>query len=221
MAKNSEELYDDDIVTEVILEDDKSARGREVANSTEIDKKWKEALIPVYDYVDFNDSTVFLVGEIHEQTLFDVIARIRAILYARPEEKKNDPINLFINSPGGNVYEAFGIIDYLNTLPVKVNTICRGIAASAAALLLVNGTGQRVASKNSTIMVHEISSFSHGTTSNVKSNTKHLEWLEDVMYKMLGEKTKKDIDFWKKEMSRDYYLSPEQALELGVIDKII
>ena len=110
--------------------------------------------------LDYEDSVIFLSDEIAEHTLTDFIIRMRSLLQNRKD--KTAPINLMINSPGGDIYEMFGIIDYIESLDVKVNTICRGRAMSAAALVLASGTGQRVASKRTTIMLHEGSSVHIG-----------------------------------------------------------
>jgi ATP-dependent Clp protease protease subunit len=103
----------------------------------------------------------------------------------RDDDKKNDPINIIINSDGGDVYEALGMIDFIQSLDVKVNTICRGRAMSAAALLLCAGTGTRAASKNSTIMFHEISSGIYGKSSDMKANVQHTEKLEEILINII------------------------------------
>jgi ATP-dependent Clp protease protease subunit len=115
--------------------------------------KWKEATTQMDYGIDVEASTILLFGEIMDGSLYDIITRIRAILHMRKDENKNDPINLIINSDGGSVYEALGIIDYMQSLDVKVNTICRGRAMSAAALILCAGTGVRVASQYSTLVL--------------------------------------------------------------------
>ena len=139
----------------------------------------------------------------------------------RGEEKKNDPINVVINSDGGDVYEALGMIDFMQSLNIKVNTICRGRAMSAAALLLCAGTGNRVASKNSTIMFHEISSGIYGKSSDMKANVQHTEKLEEILINIITSNSKRDSLFWKDKILKDYYLSPEEAIDLGIIDTII
>ena len=174
------------------------------------------------DYgIDVNASSVLLFGEIMDGTLYDLITRIRAILHMRDESKKDDPINLVINSTGGSVYEALGIIDYIQSLDVKVNTIVRGCAMSAAALILCSGTGVRAASKNSTIMFHEMSSDIYGKSSDMKANVQHMEKLEDILLDIMNKNSKKDVEWWKTTTIKDFYITPKEALELGVIDTII
>jgi len=183
--------------------------------------RWKEALAQMDYGLDVESSTIYLFGDIADGTLYDFTLKIKAIIHMRGEEKKNEPINVVINSDGGDVYEALGMIDYIQALNVKVNTICRGRAMSAAALLLCSGTGVRAASKNSTIMFHEISSGIYGKSSDMKANVQHTEKLEEILINIITMNSKKDSVFWKDKILKDYYLSPEEALELGVIDNII
>ena len=183
--------------------------------------RWKEALAQMDYGIDVESSTIYLFGDIADGTLYDFTLKIKAIIHMRGEEKKNDPINVVINSDGGDVYEALGMIDFMQSLNIKVNTICRGRAMSAAALLLCAGTGNRVASKNSTIMFHEISSGIYGKSSDMKANVQHTEKLEEILINIITSNSKQDSLFWKDKILKDYYLSPEEAIELGIIDTII
>lgn len=174
------------------------------------------------DYgVNINDSVVYLHGDIQLGYLFDIISKFRIIMANRPEEKQNDPINLLINSNGGDVYEALGIIDYIESLSVPVNVIARGRAMSAAAMILCSGTGLRAASKNTTIMVHEASAEIFGKSADIKSNAAHIDDLEEDFYAMMERRTKKDATFWKLACRKDFYMNAESAMEYGLIDKII
>lgn len=187
----------------------------------DIPVKWKEATTQIDYGFDVESSSVFLFGEIMDGTLYDIMTRIRGIIHMRDEQYKNSPINMIINSGGGSVYEALGIIDYIQSLDVKVNTIVRGCAMSAAALILCAGTGTRAASQNSTIMFHEISSDIYGKSSDMKANVQHMEKLEEILLGILKSNSKKDIEFWKNVTIKDYYITPNDALDLGVIDTII
>ena len=169
--------------------------------------------------VDYNDSIIFLNDDITDNTLTDLIIRMRSLLQNR--DNKKAPVNLMINSPGGDIYEMFGIIDYLESLDVKVNTICRGRAFSAAAIILVCGTGTRMMSKRSTVMFHQSSSFLGGKMSDITAYLDNVKNLEKVIYSMLAEKTKKDAEWWKNKMRSDMFLTAEELLEIGVIDQII
>ncbi len=169
--------------------------------------------------VDYNDSIIFLNDDITDSTLTDLIIRMRSLLQNR--EDKKAPVNLMINSPGGDVHEMLGIIDYIESLDVKVNTICRGRAFSAAAIILACGTGSRMMSKRSTVMFHQSSSFLGGKMSDISAYLDNVKNIEKTIYDILAEKTNKDQSWWKDNMKTDLYLTAEQLKEFNVIDEII
>ena len=175
--------------------------------------------------VDFKDSVIYLDTEIMEHTLIDFIIKVRSILDYRTTESfkgdKDAPINLILNSPGGDIHEMLGLIDYIDTLQVKVNIICRGKALSAAAIILVCATGQRMVSKNSTIMFHQASSFVNGKLSDITATIEYVKKIETDLYTLLAEKTKKEAHWWEAHMKSDLFLTANEALNLGVIDTII
>jgi ATP-dependent Clp endopeptidase proteolytic subunit ClpP len=179
----------------------------------------------IFDEIDYgfniDESVVYLHGDIQLGNLFDFISKVRIILANRPEEKKNDPINLLLNSNGGDVYEALGIIDYIESLSVPVNIIARGRAMSAGAMILCCGTGVRAASKSTTIMVHEASAEIFGKSADIKANADHIDELEEDFYKIMANKTKQDEEFWRKACRKDFYMSAIKAKELGLIDEVI
>jgi ATP-dependent Clp protease protease subunit len=214
-----EDFYDNDNNEEVFKEETYVAKAKDVEN--DIPVKWKEATTQMDYGIDVNTSSILLFGEIMDGSLYDVTIRIRAILHMRDESKKDDPINIIINSDGGSVYEALGIIDFIQSLDVKVNTICRGRAMSAAALILCAGTGIRAASKNSTIMFHEISSDIYGKSSDMKANVQHMEKLENILLDIICTNSKQNEDFWKTSTIKDFYITPKEAIDLGVIDTVI
>ena len=203
-------------------ESNTSSAGEEVYYEDDLEKKhlYKE----IEFAVDVEDSVVYMIGEIEDFGLYDFMVRCRAIIRNR-EEGDNSPINVIIDSVGGDVYEMFGIIDYIESLEknsdIKVNTICRGKAMSAAAMILACGTGKRLASKRSTIMIHEGSSMQAGKSSDLKAAHKYNAHLEDMANAILGEKTTKDKKFWSEHTKTDLYLSSKDAQKLGVIDGII
>jgi len=169
--------------------------------------------------LDYEDSVIFINDEITDHTLTDFIIRMRSLLQHRAD--KTAPINLMINSPGGDIYEMFGIIDYLESLDVKVNTICRGRAFSAAAIILTCGTGTRMMSKRSTVMFHQSSSFLGGKMSDITAYLDNVKSLEKIIYSMLAEKTEKDAEWWKNKMRSDTFFSAEELIAIGVIDQVI
>ena len=171
--------------------------------------------------IDYDDSVVYLNDDITEMSLVDFMIKVSSIINTRSEDKKNNPINIIINSPGGDIYDMLGIIDYIETLSVKVNTICRGKALSAAAIILACGTGTRMMSKRSTVMFHQSSSFLSGKMSDISAYLDNIKTLETTVYDLLGSKTKQDANWWKNQMKTDFFLSPEKLVEYGVIDQII
>jgi ATP-dependent Clp endopeptidase proteolytic subunit ClpP len=175
--------------------------------------------------IELDDAVVYLNDEIEGHTLFDLMIRIRRILkYRQSKDFKGDlngPINLMINSPGGDIHEMMGIVDYIRSVDVKINTICRGKAFSAASIILTCGTGTRMVSKNSTIMFHQASSMISGKLTDVTATVDFVKQVEQDVYNLLAEKTKKDANWWKDQMRTDMYLTSDQALELGVVDTII
>lgn len=176
-----------------------------------------------FDYgLDTGSNIILIQDEIGMGLLFDVVSKVRLLRKINPEM---DSITILLNSPGGDVVETLGLIDYIRTLKdndgIKTNIVCRGSAMSAAALLLAAGTGLRAASKHSKIMVHQLSSFTAGKLSDIKSNAKFAEQLEDDCNTIMEECTNKDKTWWEENQQNDYFLSAKDALELGIIDKII
>jgi ATP-dependent Clp protease protease subunit len=204
----------------------KSLYGDEKIKSKSRKKELEEKdLDSIYNEIDYGfsieDSIIYLHGDIMLGNLFDFISKVRLILANRPEEKSKDPINVLLNTNGGDVYEALGIIDYIESLEVPVNVIARGRVMSAGAMILCAATGTRAASKLTTIMVHEASAEIFGKTADIKANADHIDELEEDFYRMMAVKTKHNEEFWKKACRKDYYMSASKALELGLIDQII
>jgi ATP-dependent Clp protease protease subunit len=175
-----------------------------------------------FDYgIDINDNVILIQDEITQGLTFDFIGKVRLLRKINPSLTT---VTLLLNSGGGDVVETLGLIDYIQSLKsegIAVNIVCRGMAMSAAALLLASGTGLRAASKHSKIMVHQLSSFAAGKLSDIKSNAKFAEQLEDDCNTLMAEFTKKDKKWWEQHQQNDYFLTSEEALELGIIDKII
>ena len=157
--------------------DDKPAPTRKEEVKQETSNK--ETFNEITYAFDIPDSVIYLVGEIDGFTLFDMMTRIRTILNNRTEENADQPINMIINSEGGCVYEMLAIVDYMKSLAVPINTICRGKAFSAAAVILANGTGTRYASKHSTIMFHQSSAWLQGKQADVKASIHHVSEIDD------------------------------------------
>ena len=176
-----------------------------------------------FDYgIDTQDNVIIIEGEIQSVMTFDVISKSRLLTKLNGGDVKT--FNILLNTPGGDVIETLGLIDFMKSQEkqgIKYNIIVRGAAMSAGALLLACGTGTRMASKHSKIMVHQLSTIVVGKLSDVKSNAKFSEELESDCNQLMSESTKKDKEYWENISSNDYFISAQQALELGIIDKII
>jgi len=176
-----------------------------------------------FDYgIDIDANIILIQDEIAQGMVFDTISKVRLL---RKINENLTSVTILLNSPGGDVVETLALIDYIRTIKenegIDTNIVCRGSAMSAAALLLAAGTGLRAASKHSKIMVHQLSTFNMGKLEDVKSNAKFAEQLEEDCNNIMAECTKKDKTFWKENQRTDYFLNAEDALELGIIDKII
>ena len=166
--------------------------------------------------INLGTNTMYLTYEIDTDQLYAVMTRFdNFITY-----NKDKDINLVLSSYGGDVYAMLGTIDYFKTLPVKVNTHCVGACMSAAAVILACGTGKRTMSENSTVMVHEGSAFEAGKTTDVLKGADHLKKLQSNINRILGEVTGKDQKFWEEVSKSDTYLTAEECLEYGIVDKI-
>ena len=208
-------VYDDDMTVSPKTK-------RKFKQTDELDDSERDPRFDEIEYgINIDDSVIYLHGDIMMGNLFDFIAKVRIILANRPEEKATDPINVLLNTNGGDVYEANGIIDYIQSLSLPVNIIARDRAMSSGAMILIAGTGVRVASKSTTIMFHEASAELYGKTADLKANADHIDELEEEFYTQMASKTKQDKEFWQKSCRKDFYLTAQKALELGVIDKIV
>jgi len=193
----------------------------DVKAPSERDKHFQE--FREFDYgLDIDSNIILVQDEISQGMVFDTISKVRLL---RKINKDLKSVTILLNSPGGDVVETLALIDYIRTIKdnegITTNIVCRGSAMSAAALLLSCGTGLRAASKHSKVMVHQLSTMNFGKLEDVKSNAKFAEQLEDDCNTLMAEVTKKDKEFWKENQRTDYFLSAEEALELGIIDKII
>jgi ATP-dependent Clp protease protease subunit len=178
-------IYEENNIKKSVIKDDK-----------ETTSLYTEVTEQLTTLIDFNDSVIYLNDDVTGTTLVDLMIKIRAILNNR-EEGNTDPINLIINSNGGDVYDMLGIIDYIETLDIKVNTICRGRAFSAAAVILACGTGTRMVSKRSCVMFHESSSYLDGVKmSDMTAYINNLKLIEDDVCDVLAKRTNKPAEWW-------------------------
>ena len=162
---------------------------------------------------------VVLHGEVSEESISLVVAQL--LVYASQSHK---PISLIISTYGGSVDEMFTLYDTIKFLPCPVHTIALGKVMSAGVLLLASGVkGKRMIGRNARIMIHPVSGGHQGNVFEVMNDTKEHKRLQDQMVSAIVKETKCPREDIEKIMTvgHDYYLLPEQAIKLGIVDKII
>lgn len=163
------------------------------------------------------DRIVFLTGEINDQNANLVIAQL---IYLEGKDPDKD-ITLYINSPGGSVVAGMAIYDTMNYIRCDVCTVCIGMAASMAAILLSSGTkGKRFALSNSEVMIHQPLGGFQGQASDIKIHAAHMEKTKKTINRILSENTGMPIETVEKDTDRDNFMSAEEAKKYGLIDKI-
>lgn len=163
------------------------------------------------------DKIVFLSGEINDEVANLIVSEL---LYLN--SLNNEDIYLYINSPGGSVTSGMAIYDTMNFIKCDVSTICVGMCASMAAFLLSSGAkGKRVCLKNGEVMIHQPLGGVQGQATEIKIHAERIIKLKEKLNKILASNTGKDIKKIERDTERDYYLDSEEALEYGLVDKIL
>lgn len=163
------------------------------------------------------DRIIFVNGEINDQTANLVIAQM---IYLEGKDPDKD-IMMYINSPGGSVVAGLAIYDTMNYIKCDVCTVCVGMAASMAAVLLSSGAkGKRFALPNSEIMIHQPLGGFQGQASDIKIHADHIMKTKKLLNKILAENSGTNIEKLEKDTDRDNYMSAEEAKKYGLIDKI-
>ena len=164
-----------------------------------------------------NDRIIFLSDEVNDATASLVVAQM---LFLEAQDPDKD-ISFYINSPGGSVTAGMAIYDTMNFIKCDVSTICIGMAASMGAFLLSAGTkGKRIALPHSEIMIHQPLGGAQGQASDIKIRAELILRTRDMLNKILSENTGKPIEEIERDTDRDYFMTAQQALEYGIIDKI-
>ena len=161
---------------------------------------------------------IFLGEEVNDTTASLVVAQL---LFLESEDPNKD-INLYINSPGGSVTAGMAIYDTMQYIKCDVSTTCIGLAASMGAFLLAGGAkGKRYALPNAEIMIHQPSGGAKGMASDIQIVAEEILKTKAKLNKILAENTGKDIDTIAKDTDRDNYMSAAEAVEYGIIDKVV
>ena len=157
-------------------------------------------------------------SEINSSLATSIIAQL---LYLESENNKA-PITIYINSPGGSISDGLAIYDIMNKIKAPINTICMGMAASMGAFLLAAGAkGKRLALPNSDIMIHQPSGGAQGQATDMEIHTRHILDMKKRLNQILADNTGQPIDVIAKDTNRDNFMTAQQALEYGLIDKVI
>lgn len=164
------------------------------------------------------DRIVLLSGEINDAVANSVVAQL---LFLAAEDPDKD-ISLYINSPGGSVTAGMAIYDTMNYIKPDVSTICIGFAASMGSFLLSSGAkGKRYSLPNSEIMIHQVLGGYQGQASDIEIHTKNILRVKERLNKILSENTGKSFEQITKDTDRDNYMFADEAVEYGLIDKVI
>lgn len=163
------------------------------------------------------DRIIMLSGEINDNLSNVIIAEL---LYL--DSLNNDPISIYINSPGGSITSGMAIYDTMNFIKSKVSTVCVGMAASMAAFLLSSGEkGMRYALPNSEVMIHQPLGGAQGQATEIKIAAERILKLKEKLNKILSKNTNQNIKKIEDDTERDYFMSSKEALNYGLIDKIL
>ncbi len=163
------------------------------------------------------DRIIFLSDEVNDYTASNIVAQM---LFLEAQDPDKD-ICFYINSPGGSVTAGMAIYDTMNFIKCDVSTICIGLAASMGAFLLSAGTkGKRFALPHSEIMIHQPLGGARGQATDIKIQADLILRTRDTLNKILAENTGRSIEEIARDTDRDNYMTPEQALEYGLIDRI-
>ena len=161
---------------------------------------------------------IFLGTDVNDQVADALVAQM---LFLEADDPEKD-IQLYVNSPGGSVTAGLAIYDTMQQVSPDVITICYGLAASMGAFLLSGGTkGKRLALPNSRIMIHQPLGGAQGQAVEIEIQAKEILYLKETLNSLLAEHTGQNIEKISEDTDRDHFLSPEEAVEYGLIDKVV
>ena len=164
------------------------------------------------------ERVIFLVGPVNDQMAILIVAQL---LFLESENPDKD-ISLYINSPGGSVSAGLAIFDTMNFIKPDVSTLCTGLAASMGAFLLAAGAkGKRFSLPNSRVMIHQPSGGSQGMASDIEIQAKEILYLRERLARIMAENTGQSIEQIHRDTDRDRFMSAEEAVEYGMIDRVL
>ena len=165
-----------------------------------------------------NERIIFLGEDVNEHTANSVVAQLLHLAYVDPQAD----ISLYINSPGGSVYDGMAIYDTMNFIKPDVATYGIGLQASMGAFLLSSGAkGKRFCLPHAKVMIHQPSSGTHGKVTDMEIDMKETLEVKEMLAKIMAKNTGQKLTKVKSDMERDYWMTPDEAVKYGLIDKIL
>ena len=165
-----------------------------------------------------NERIIFLGTPVTEDVANLLVAQL---IHLESEDPDKD-ISMYINSPGGSVYAGMAIYDTMQYIKPNVQTICVGVAMSMGALLLAAGApGKRMATPNSKILIHQVSAGFQGQATDIEIHAREIIDMRTRLDKIIAHHTGQDIEKVAKDTERDYFMSPEEAVEYSIVDRVI
>ena len=176
-----------------------------------------ERVFDIYSRL-LRERIIFLGEQVTSDTANRIVAQL---LFLEAEDPEKD-IYMYINSPGGSVYDGLGIFDTMQHVKPDIHTVCVGLAASMGAFLLAAGTkGKRSSLRHSRIMIHQPLGGAQGQAVEIEIQAKEILFLKKTLNSLLAEHTGQPLEKINEDTERDYFLSPSEAVEYGLIDKVI
>lgn len=165
-----------------------------------------------------NERIIFLGEDVNEHTANSVVAQLLHLAYVDPQAD----ISLYINSPGGSVYDGMAIYDTMNFIKPDVATYGIGLQASMGAFLLSSGAkGKRFCLPHAKVMIHQPSSGTHGKVTDMEIDMKETLEVKEMLAKITAKNTGQKLAKVKSDMERDYWMTPDEAVKYGLIDKVL
>ena len=165
-----------------------------------------------------NERIIFLGEDVNEHTANSVVAQLLHLAYVDPQAD----ISLYINSPGGSVYDGMAIYDTMNFIKPDVATYGVGLQASMGAFLLSSGAkGKRFCLPHAKVMIHQPSSGTHGKVTDMEIDMKETLEVKEMLAKIMAKNTGQKLAKVKSDMERDYWMTPDEAVKYGLVDKVL
>ncbi|NJK71028.1 ATP-dependent Clp protease proteolytic subunit [Candidatus Gracilibacteria bacterium] len=165
------------------------------------------------------DERIILLTEPFDDSMAGII--VAQLLYLQSEDNSKD-ITMYVNSPGGSIVSMWSIIDTMNLIKPDISTVCVGMAASAASLVMANGAkGKRFILPHAQIMIHQPLGGAQGQASDIEISAKQILKAKELIHQFMSNKTGQKLEKISKDMDRDYFLDAKESLSYGIVDQIL